>query len=147
METAIVAACSAVLLLGAGFHVYWGLGGRTGAGVSLPQREDGSPAVKETAAGALAVGVVLVLVLLLLLGFAGLIQLPIPRRLLKIGLILWALIFTLRALSWSRYFGLFKRVRNTRFGRYDSLLYSPSCLLLGLGLFCLAMADAGIASR
>ncbi|TPO10981.1 DUF3995 domain-containing protein [Mesorhizobium sp. B1-1-5] len=59
-----------------------------------------------------------------------------------IFIILWAAIFTLRALSWWRYFGLFKRVRTTRFARYDSLLYSPSCLLLGLGLFLLALADA-----
>ncbi len=142
MEAAVVATCSAILVAGAGFHIYWGFGGRIGAGVSLPQREDGSPAVKETAVGALAVGVVLALVLLLVLSFAGLIQLPAPRWLLKGAIILWAVIFTLRALSWSRYFGLFKRVKNTRFARYDSLLYSPSCLLLGLGLFCLAMADA-----
>ncbi|PBC11826.1 DUF3995 domain-containing protein [Mesorhizobium sp. WSM3859] len=141
METAVVAACSAVLLLGAGFHVYWGLGGRLGAGVSLPQREDGSPAVKETAAGALLVGLVLALVFLLVLGFAGLIQLPVAHWLLKTAIILWSAIFTLRALSWSRYFGLFKRVKNTRFAKYDSLLYSPSCLLLGLGLFLLALRD------
>ena len=141
METAVVAACSAVLLLGAGFHVYWGLGGRIGAGVSLPQREDGSPVVKETAVGALAVGLVLALVFLLVLGFAGVIRLPLPHWLLKTATILWAAIFTLRALSWSRYFGLFKQVRNTRFARYDSLFYSPSCLFLGLGLLVLALAD------
>jgi len=142
MQAAIVAACSAILLAGAGFHLYWGLGGRIGAGVSLPQREDGSPAVKETAIGALAVGLVLALVLLLVLSFTGLIDVPAPRWLLKTAVILWAILFTLRALSWSRYFGLLKRVRNTRFARYDSLLYSPACLVLGLGLFCLALADA-----
>ncbi|BCM19986.1 DUF3995 domain-containing protein [Mesorhizobium sp. J8] len=142
METAVVAVCSAVLLLGAGFHIYWGLGGRIGADVSLPQHEDGGPAVKETAVGALAVGVVLALVLLLLLGFAGQIRLPLPHWQLKTAVLIWAAVFTVRALSWSRYFGLFKRVRNTRFARYDSLLYSPSCLLVGLGLFLLALADA-----
>lgn len=142
MKAALVAACSAILLAGVGFHLYWGFGGRAGAGVSLPQREDGSPAVKETAVGALAVGIVLALVLLLLLGFAGLIRLPVPHWLLKTAIVLWATLFTLRALSWSRYFGLFKRVRNTSFARYDSLLYSPACLVLGLGLFCLALADA-----
>ena len=142
MEAAVVAACSAILLAGAGFHIYWGFGGRIGASVSLPQREDGSPAVKETAVGALAVGAVLALVLLLVVSFAGLIHLPVPHWLLKAAIIFWAVIFTLRALSWSRYFGLFKRVNHTRFARYDSLLYSPSCLLLGLGLLCLALADA-----
>lgn len=98
--------------------------------------------MKETAVGALAVGLVLALVLLFVLGFAGLIRLPLPHWLVKTVIILWAAIFTLRALSWSRYFGLFKQVRNTRFARYDSLFYSPSCLLLGLGLFLLALADA-----
>lgn len=96
----------------------------------------------DTGVGALAVGAVLAAVLLLVLGFAGLIHLPVPHWLLKVAVVLWAAIFALRALSWSRYFGLFKRVRNTHFARYDSLLYSPACLLLGLGMFWLAITDA-----
>ena len=142
MASVVVALCSAILLLGAGFHLYWGFGGRLGAGVALPQREDGTPAVKETAFGAMAVGVILALVLLLVLGFAGAVHLPMPQSLLKSGIIVWAFIFTARALSWSRYFGLFKRVRTTRFASYDSWFYSPSCLLLGLGLFYLALSQA-----
>lgn len=141
MTTLVVSLCSAILLLGAGFHLYWGLGGRIGAGVALPQREDGTPAIKETAFGAMAVGLILALVLLLVLGFAGALRLPVPQFLLKVGIILWAFTFTARALSWSRYFGLFKRVRTTRFASYDSWFYSPSCLLLGLGLFYLALSQ------
>lgn len=141
MATAVVALCSAILLLGAGFHLYWGFGGRLGAGVALPQREDGTPAVKETAFGAMVVGLILALVLLLIFGFTNVIRLPVPQQLLKAGIILWALIFTARALSWSRYFGLFKQVRTTRFASYDSWFYSPSCLLLGLGLFYLALSQ------
>ncbi|ESX89553.1 DUF3995 domain-containing protein [Mesorhizobium sp. LNJC403B00] len=141
MATAVVALCSAILLLGAGFHLYWGLGGSVGAGVALPQREDGTPAVKETAFGAMVVGLILALVLLLIFGFTNVIRLPVPQQLLKAGIILWALIFTARALSWSRYFGLFKQVRTTRFASYDSWFYSPSCLLLGLGLFYVALSQ------
>lgn len=141
MASVVVAFCSAILLLGAGFHLYWGFGGRVGAGVALPQREDGTPAIKDTAFGAMAIGLILALVLLVL-GFAGAVHLPLPQSLLKAGIILWALIFTSRALSWSRYFGLFNRVRTTRFASYDSWFYSPSCLLLGLGLFYLALSRA-----
>ncbi|MBA1144634.1 DUF3995 domain-containing protein [Mesorhizobium neociceri] len=141
MTTLVVALCSAILLLGAGFHLYWGFGGRIGAGVALPRREDGTPAIKETAFGAMAVGLILVLVLLLVLGFAGAVHLPLSQSLLKAGIILWAIIFTARALSWSQYFGLFKRVRTTRFASYDSWFYSPSCLLLGLGFFYLALSQ------
>ena len=126
MASVVVAFCSAILLLGAGFHLYWGFGGRLGAGVALPQREDGTPAIKETAFGAMAVGVILVLVLLLVLGFTGAVHLPMPQPLLKVGIVLWAFIFTARALSWSRYFGLFKRVRTTRFASYDSWFFSPA---------------------
>ena len=142
MTTVVVALCSAILLLGAGFHLYWGFGGRLGAGVALPQSEDGTPAIKETAFGAMAVGLILALVLLLVLGFTGAVHLPMPQPLLRAGIILWAIIFSARALSWSRYFGLFKRVRTTRFASYDSWFYSPSCLLLGLGLFYLALSQA-----
>ncbi|MBZ9794572.1 DUF3995 domain-containing protein [Mesorhizobium sp. ES1-4] len=125
MTVAVIAFCTALLLLGSGFHIYWGFGGRIGAGVALPQREDGTPAVKETAFGAMAVGLILALVLLLILGFAGMVRLPLSQQVLKAGIILWAAVFTGRAFSWSRYFGLFKRVRTTRFARYDSWFYSP----------------------
>lgn len=141
MTPVVTALCSAVLLLGAGFHIYWGFGGRIGAGVSLPQREDGNPAVKGTALGALGVGLMLALVLLLVLAFTGTVDLPLSQPLLRTGIIAWAIIFTARALSWSRYFGLFKRVRTTRFASYDTWFYSPSCLLLGLGFFYLAVLD------
>lgn len=139
MTIAVIAFCSALLLLGSGFHIYWGFGGRIGAGVALPQREDGTPAVKETAFGAIAVGLVLALVLLLVFGFTGMVRLPLSQQVLRAGIILLAIIFTARALSWSRYFGLFKRVRTTRFASYDTFFYSPSCLLLGLGFFYLAL--------
>jgi len=142
MAKAVVALCSAILLLGAGFHLYWGFGGRLGAGVALPQREDGTPAIEETAVGAMAVGLILVLVLLLVLGFAGVVRLPVPQQLLNACIIAWAFILMVRALSWSRYFGLFKQVRTTRFARYDTWFYSPSCLLLGLGFFYLALSQA-----
>lgn len=122
MTMVVVAACSAILLLAAGFHLYWGLGGRIGVGLSLPQREDGNPAMKATAVGAIMVGLILVLVLLLVLGF-------------------WAVVFSARALSWSRYVGLFKKVRTTRFASYDTLLFSPLCLVLGLGFFYLGLTD------
>lgn len=141
MTIAVGAICSAILLLAAGFHIYWGLGGRVAVDLALPQREDGSPAIEMASLGAIAVGLALALVLWLALGLAGMVHLPLPQSWLRAGGILWAAIFAARALSWSRYVGLFKRVRTTRFARYDSLLYSPLCLVLGLGFFYLAFTD------
>ena len=79
MTMAVVAFCSAILLFAAGFHLYWGLGGHIGVGVSLPQREDGSTAMKATAFGATIVGLILALVLLLVFGLVGVIRLPVPQ--------------------------------------------------------------------
>ena len=141
MTMAVVAFCSAILLFAAGFHLYWGLGGHIGVGVSLPQREDGSTAVKATAFGATIVGLILALVLLLVLGLVGGIHLPVPQEWLKAAVLFWAVVFSARALSWSRYVGLFKKVRTTRFASYDTLLFSPLCLVLGMGFFYLGLTD------
>ena len=40
---------------------------------------------------------------------------------------------TVRAVGDRKYVGFFKRVRDTEFARRDSRIYSPLCLLLGLG--------------
>jgi len=141
MTTAVSAICLAILLLAAGFHFYWGLGGRVALDVALPQRDDDSPVIEMASVGAIAVGLVLALVLWLALGLVGMVHPPLPRSWLRAGGVLCAVIFVARALSWSRYVGLFKRVRTTRFARYDTLLYSPLCLVLGLGFFYLSFAD------
>jgi hypothetical protein len=40
-----------------------------------------------------------------------------------------------------KYVGLFKRVRGTPFARLDTLLYSPLCLLLSLGVASVAWSS------
>jgi hypothetical protein len=141
MTTAIIVACVAILALAASFHFYWALGGDIGSGVSLPHREDGTAVViKNKAAGAFAVGLALAAVLLLVLALTGAIRVPVPQVWFRAGAVLWAVVFVARAVSWSRYVGMFKRVRHTRFARYDTWLYSPLCLLLGCGLFYLGLA-------
>ncbi len=135
MVLCVAMLCAAILAMAAGFHLYWGLGGKLGLGVSIPQREDGTPVMEPGAIATIAVGVVLAGVLVFVLALVGILGLPLPHRWIRIGVALWALIFTARALSWYRYAGLFKAVRDTRFGRYDTWFYSPLCLVLGTGLF------------
>jgi Protein of unknown function (DUF3995) len=122
----------AILAFAAGFHFYWALGGQTGRNISVPERLDGSPLLVPSAALTSAVGFVLLFV-------AGLATLPILRfqissNLVKMAIGLSAIVFLGRAISWHTYFGLFKSVRSTRFGRYDTWLYSPLCFVVGLAL-------------
>jgi hypothetical protein len=81
-----------------------------------------------------AVGVVLLL-------FAGLVA--ATGRLVHLGIaprILTGLSFALaagllaRAIGEFRYVGFFKQVRGSRFATLDTLVYSPVCLLLALGV-------------
>ena len=63
---------------------------------------------------------------------------PIPERIAYWGT--WALVvvFLGRALGDFRLVGFTKRVRGTAFARWDTLLYSPLCTALGLGLLWIA---------
>ena len=130
----IAIACSFILAYAAVFHFYWGFGGKLGFGVSLPQLENGQPAFKQTAIGCHLVGLVMVGAIILILAFSGSISLPINSMFLQYCVGGLSFIFIVRALSWHKYVGLFKSVRNTRFARYDTWQYSPLSLLLGLGL-------------
>ena len=121
-----------ILAVAAGFHFYWGLGGRFGRSVSLPQNEDGTPIMAMPAIGAHAVGLGLVGAIVLVLAFAGVVALPVPHPWLRIGMVALAFVFAARALSWSRYVGWFKQLRTTRFARYDTTLFSPLCLAVSV---------------
>ena len=50
-------------------------------------------------------------------------------------------VFILRALVPTPWTGFFKRIRTTRWARYDSWLYSPLFLLLGGALVAIALRD------
>jgi hypothetical protein len=47
-------------------------------------------------------------------------------------------VFVLRSIGDFRLMGFFKSVRGTRFALWDTWLYSPGCLFLGLGAWWLA---------
>jgi hypothetical protein len=113
-----------------------GAGRRVGFSVSLPQRADGAPVMAHRlpwwrpAAGAVAFA--LAALAWLLLAYAGQLPLPLPRGVARAALLAVAAAFAARALVPNRYVGLFKSLRTTRWARYDTRLYSPLFLLLGL---------------
>ena len=42
------------------------------------------------------------------------------------------IIFLLRAIGEFKYVGIFKRVKKTKFGRFDTKLFSPLCLIISI---------------
>ena len=133
LGTAIVLLSLAVL------HVYWAAGGKRGAGAAVPEVA-GRPAFVPGPNATLLVALALTLAALVVLGRAGLWRPAlIPRPMFVTGT--WGLcaVFLLRAVGDLRLVGFFKRVRDTRFARRDTLLYSPLSLALGLALLGLAL--------
>lgn len=133
----------AIIAFAAGFHLYWALGGRLGFSVSLPQRPDGVPVMHHrlswwrAAAGAVAAGLVMLGVLAL--AADGQISLPLPPFVVRSALALVGAAFVLRAIVPTPWTGFFKRIRGTRWARYDTLVYSPLFLLLGALLLVIAL--------
>lgn len=136
----------AIIAFAAGFHLYWAFGGRRGFSVSLPQRADGTIVMPHRigwwrpAAAAVASGLVLLAVLAV--NVSGHVDLPLPPGAAKAALLVAAAAFTLRAIVPTQWTGFFKRIRTTRWARYDTWLYSPLFLLLGLSLLAVALGRA-----
>ena len=141
MSAPLIAALS-IIAFAAAFHLHWALGGRLGYSVSLPQRPDGAPVMAprlswwRPAAGGVALGLVLLGALALAVG--GYLPLPLPPGIAKAALILIGTAFILRAIVPTPWTGFFKRIRATRWARYDGWLYSPLFLLLGAALIAVA---------
>jgi hypothetical protein len=68
---------------------------------------------------------------------ADLLHLALPKA-TRIGCWLLATILIARAVGERRYLGLFKTVRTTTFGYWDTAAYTPLCLLLGISVIAVA---------
>ena len=141
----------AIIALAAAFHLHWAFGGRLGYAVSLPQRADGAPVMRHRLGWwrPAAFGVALGLVLLgaLALAAAGRLALPLPPGLTRWVLAVVGGAFILRAFGPTPWTGFFKRIRHTRWARYDTWLYSPLFLLLGLAMLSIARGWPWAAGR
>jgi hypothetical protein len=126
--------CVSILIFAAGLHFYWGCGGQVGLSASLPQKPDGSLVFKPAAVGAHGVGLALLVASVFILGHAGYVDLPVPKAVSKTVVALLVAAFYIRAFGWFQYVGLFKKIRNTTFGQYDTYLHCPLFIVLALGL-------------
>ena len=104
---------------------------------SVPS-ESGKPLFVPSSAATSAVGVVLLVFAALVAATSGLIEVRLPERVLSWASYALALGLLARAVGEFRYVGFFKRVRGSRFARLDTLLYSPLCLLLAVGVALVA---------
>lgn len=137
--TVIAILLLAFFLTTALLHFYWAMGGGSGLGATVPHVE-GEPLFTPSKLSTIAVGIVLLGMGAMVLWRIDAIALPFPRVWSTVGTSLIATAFTLRAVGEFKYVGFFKRVRDTKFARMDTQLYSPLCLGVAIGLWLLVLA-------
>lgn len=128
----LVSVLAATLVALSALHGYWVLGGRVGLDTAIPQVND-QPVFTPGPIATLLVAVLLLAAALILMGRTGVITFGVPNVIL--WWLSWAVsaTFLARAVGDFRLCGFFKRVHGTRFAYWDTRLYSPLCLGLGLG--------------
>lgn len=112
-------------------HIYWALGGKLGTHKAIPLI-NGKPLFSPGCFGTLTVAVLLVCfaAVALALGFHNAVPAGYQAYMQYVGCAIGAVLI-LRAIGEFKYAGFFKRIRGSEFAKYDSLIYSPFCLLAG----------------
>ncbi|WP_317203814.1 DUF3995 domain-containing protein [Janthinobacterium sp.] len=123
------------------FHLYWATGGRRGADLVIPRRPaplGGAPLFHPSPLGTLVVALFLAGVAVLAAVVYNGADITLSWRWNRVLLAVCGAVFVLRAIGEFRYLGFFKRVKDSPFAFWDTRLFSPFILLIGLA--CMAIA-------
>jgi Protein of unknown function (DUF3995) len=137
LSTIVAWSVSVVFVALALWHFRMALRPAFGMSSAVPSVE-GKPLFVPSTRATVAVGVMLLLFAGLVATTGGLVHLGVSPRLLTWASFALALGLLARAIGEFKYVGFFKRVRGSRFARLDTLLYSPLCLLLAVGVALVA---------
>ena len=139
--TRLITLLVVTILLALGLiHVYWGLGTRNASTAVIPEVE-GRPAFTPSRLSTLAVAVALFMAAGLVAAAGRLLGDPLASPIVRILTFVLGAVFVARAIGDFRLVGLFKRVRASRFGRLDTWVYTPLCLVLGVAVLFVAYHD------
>ena len=128
-----------VLCALAALHLYWAVGGRWGAEAAVPERS-GKPLFRPGPAACVVVAALLLCAAVVVWSKpSGWSRSFMPHGWSTVGTLGVALVFIVRAVGDFRWVGFFKKERTTRFARLDTVLYSPLCLILGIGSLIVAL--------
>ncbi len=122
-----------IMMLFALIHLYWAFGGKFGLDKALPTNAEGNRLLNPSKFMTFVVG-------LILLGFSYVAyklytgdESPI---IVYVGYGL-SILFFLRVIGDFNLVGLFKKVKNTGFSKYDTWVYIPLCLFLSINFLFL----------
>lgn len=111
-------------------HFNWVFGGKWGIEKALPTNEEGERVLNPKKLDSAIVGFGLILFSWFYFLKTGLITFQLTTWISSLGDWIIPLIFLLRAIGDFKYIGFFKKIKNTEFGKADTLFFSPLCLFL-----------------
>ncbi|MFT4534589.1 MAG: hypothetical protein ACJA1A_002355 [Saprospiraceae bacterium] len=111
-------------------HFNWARGGIWGFENALPTNEKGERILNPRKIDSLIVGLGLLGFAFFYLHLSSLLTLAIFELIMHYLKWIIPSIFMLRAIGDFRYVGLFKKVKNTKFGRFDTYYFTPLCIII-----------------
>lgn len=136
----LAVALTALFVFLAGAHFYWAAGGGSALDGFVPT-DAGRPVLTPGPLASIAVGVALLAAALVVACRAGLLCAGLPAWMARIGIWVLAAVFAGRAVGDFRYVGFFKRVRDTRFARRDTRLFSPLCAVIAVATAAIGLGE------
>ncbi|GMW00840.1 MAG: hypothetical protein AMXMBFR84_19770 [Candidatus Hydrogenedentota bacterium] len=121
-----------------GLHRYWALGGTWLRNDVIPE-VDGKPVFQMHPAPAMIAAIAFILAAFIVTGRVGFFGRLAPPAFFYWANWLLAIAFFARGIGDFRLFGLFKKVRDTRFARLDSKVFVPVAFVLGIGVALLGL--------
>lgn len=131
MQTFLIFLQVAIFSLISILHFYWAFGGKWAFDDALPTNEKGEKILEPKAFECAVVGFGLILFALYYLQKGAFLNLPVPDWVMAYSGWIISGIFLLRAVGDFKYCGFFKRIKDTNFGKMDTKIYSPLCLVIG----------------
>ncbi|MGL1934112.1 MAG: DUF3995 domain-containing protein [Fibrobacterales bacterium] len=113
-------------------HVYWAFGGKWAIDSAIPSK-NGEPLFKPGFGGTLFVALMLIVIstaLLIQIRIFSIAQ--IEKGYVTYFLMAIGIVFIVRAIGDFRYVGVFKKVTDSSFAYWDSRLFSPAFLMMGI---------------
>lgn len=128
---------AALFAISSCFHLYWAAGGGFGSGVTIPTA-GGQRLLHPSPLGTILVAAALLAATLVVLGRLKIWGAFVPGWIFYWGTWVISLVFLLRTVGDFRYVGFFKSVTDTNFARWDTILFSPLCLIIGIVAFLIS---------
>ena len=127
-----------ILIIFGLFHIYWGFGGKFALDLAIPTI-DKKPLINP---GQILIFFVSILIfgfafIVYLIQFSNLTENLYISTIISFGYFL-SILFTMRAIGEFNAVGFFKKIKSSKFAKYDTLYYSPLSLLLAIYFFIIS---------